>query len=341
MSEQIMSNALATFDNVLVNGNLGIGIDATNTGVPLYVYSAGTKPDPGTTPEPDPHPVVIVRIQSSVPYNPALPPLPNYFGASRLAFRSGTNGNKDNEWRPGYIESTDSGNFTGGLAFYVNGSGPEHKFGAVEVMRLVKGNVGIGTTNPEAKLHISAPSFRGSIKLLTTSGAGDDFSYDGGIDNNFWFTHYGQETGETRFRWNNGTKTTELLALKNTGRVGIGTTTPSEKLDVAGNVKCVKLIETSSRESKENIAELSTSEAIKTLENLNAVKFNYKADSEKNLHIGFIAEDVPDLVATSDRKGLSAMDIVAVLTQVVKEQQKTMAALAEKVKLLEAQPVSV
>jgi hypothetical protein len=36
--------------------------------------------------------------------------------------------------------------------------------------------------------------------------------------------------------------------------------------------------------------------------------------------VGFIAEDVPDLVATNDHKSLSPMDIVAVLTTVTKEQ---------------------
>ena len=51
--------------------------------------------------------------------------------------------------------------------------------------------------------------------------------------------------------------------------------------------------------------------------------------------MGFIAEDVPDLVATKDRKALSPMDIVAVLTRVVKEQQKTIAALAAKIEALE------
>ena len=40
-------------------------------------------------------------------------------------------------------------------------------------------------------------------------------------------------------------------------------------------------------------------------------------------HVGFIAEDVPELVTTKDRKGLSPVDIVAVLTKVVQEQQKT------------------
>ncbi len=205
-----------------------------------------------------------------------------------------------------------------------------------EIMRLQpNGNVGIGTTNPEAKLHLF-DSTRGNIKMLRTSGLGDDFSYDGGNDSFFAFTHYGQDSGQTKFIWNDGTGKTDLLTIKNKGNVGIGTSEPSEKLEVAGNVKCVKLLETSSRESKENIAELSGKEAVETLKNLNPVKFNFKADSDKNLHLGFIAEDVPELVATSDRKALSPMDIVAVLTQALKEQQNTISALAEKVKLLEA-----
>jgi len=53
------------------------------------------------------------------------------------------------------------------------------------------------------------------------------------------------------------------------------------------------------------------------------VKFNYKTEDPKNVHAGFVAEDVPELVATSNRKGVSIMDLVAIVTQVVKEQQKT------------------
>jgi hypothetical protein len=51
------------------------------------------------------------------------------------------------------------------------------------------------------------------------------------------------------------------------------------------------------------------------------VKYNYKADKADE-HVGFIAEDVPDLVAAADRKGLSPMDITAVVTKVVQEQQR-------------------
>ena len=54
---------------------------------------------------------------------------------------------------------------------------------------------------------------------------------------------------------------------------------------------------------------------------LDPVEFAYKADLEDR-HVGFISEDAPDLVATKDRKGMSPMDVVAVLTKVVQEQQK-------------------
>jgi hypothetical protein len=90
----------------------------------------------------------------------------------------------------------------------------------------------------------------------------------------------------------------------------------------------------SSREYKDDISALTTEEAFDTLRELNPVKFAYKVDRTEK-HVGFIAEDVPDLIATKDRKGLSPMDIVAVLTKVVQEQQKTIADLSEKLTELE------
>jgi hypothetical protein len=92
----------------------------------------------------------------------------------------------------------------------------------------------------------------------------------------------------------------------------------------------------SSREYKENIQELSASEAADTLAKLDPVKYNYKVDAEDK-HVGFIAEDVPDLVATKDRKGLSPMDIVAVLTKVVQAKSATIDVLMEKLNRLEAE----
>jgi len=177
------------------------------------------------------------------------------------------------------------------------------------------GNVGIGTTDPNRLLHVQGQE-------IHSGGGAGGHSFGNRETAGFvevpangerwvWYS-----TGGVARLWSGGDK-----VFVNTG----------------GVVTATQFVNSSSRELKANIAELSGSEAIATLENLNPVKFNYKADSDKNLHIGFIAEDVPDLVATSDRKGLSAMDIVAVLTKALQEQLKTIAALGEKVKMLEAQ----
>jgi hypothetical protein len=97
------------------------------------------------------------------------------------------------------------------------------------------------------------------------------------------------------------------------------------------------LSQASSIALKENVAELSGQEAMQALKGLNAVKYNYKADEQKEQRIGFIAEEVPDLVASSERDRLSPMDIVAVLTKAVQEQQKTIAELAAEMIALKEQ----
>ena len=67
---------------------------------------------------------------------------------------------------------------------------------------------------------------------------------------------------------------------------------------------------------------------------LKSVKFNYKAEENEG-YVGFIAEEVPELVAMSDRKGLAPMDIVAVLVKVVQDQQETIEDLEEKIEAVE------
>jgi hypothetical protein len=94
-------------------------------------------------------------------------------------------------------------------------------------------------------------------------------------------------------------------------------------MHVLGNISCTgNLTEGSSRSLKRDISSLATDEAKAALKDLQPVKYYYKADPTCDQHAGFIAEDVPALLATPDRKGLSAMDIVAILTKVVQEQQK-------------------
>ena len=65
------------------------------------------------------------------------------------------------------------------------------------------------------------------------------------------------------------------------------------------------------------------------LAELEPVQFNYRNDNSET-YVGFIAEDVPALVATVDRKSLSTMDIVAVLTKVIQAQQVQIDALEKR-----------
>jgi len=89
----------------------------------------------------------------------------------------------------------------------------------------------------------------------------------------------------------------------------------------------------SSRDLKENISALSTQKAKKILDGMNPVAFNFKGDTGKTT-MGFIAEDVPSAVAAKDQKAISPMDIIAVLTSVVKDQRKAISKLQQQVESL-------
>lgn len=128
-----------------------------------------------------------------------------------------------------------------------------------------------------------------------------------------------------------------LVFAPSGGNVGIGTTSPSYPLQMGSGAYVSSggvWTNASSREFKENIKDLTTDEAMDALKGLNPVKFSYRASSDEQ-HLGFIAENVPKLVSTKNRKGMSAMDVVAVLTKVVQEQQRTIAEFSRKVAELE------
>jgi len=140
------------------------------------------------------------------------------------------------------------------------------------------------------------------------------------------------------FALHEGVAFKNLVLNPNGGFVGIGNTSPSFPLQMgsgayvsAGGV----WTNASSREYKKDIEVLAANEAMDAVKALRPVKFRYKGNAEEG-HVGFIAEEVPEIVATRDRKGMSPMDVVALLTRVVQDQQKTIEELSEQVARLEA-----
>ena len=174
-------------------------------------------------------------------------------------------------------------------------------------------NIGIGTTEPKQRLEVN-----GNIQIheQNSSVAG------------LMITQSGGETGYIMHNRAStltiGAGSIDRITIDREGNVGFGVNRPSNPIELASGAHVTAggvWTNSSSRARKENISELSAHDALETLGDLEPVHFNYKNDQAES-YIGFIAEDVPDLVATRDRDGLSAMDIVAVLTKVVQEQQK-------------------
>jgi hypothetical protein len=131
--------------------------------------------------------------------------------------------------------------------------------------------------------------------------------------------------------------TNATLILRN-GRWGLQVTNPSHPLHAFNGAHLSaggQWVPGSSREIKTDIEALSLTEAMEALLALEPIKYRAKADpNERNL--GFIAEDVPELVARQDRTSLSTMDLVAVLTRVVQQQQTELAELQERLARMEA-----
>ena len=128
-------------------------------------------------------------------------------------------------------------------------------------------------------------------------------------------------------------KKENTFIIRASNGVGIGVENPLYPLHLASGAHVTSggvWTDASSREYKENIRDLSLAEALTTLQKLHPKKFNYKTEKDEE-YLGFIAEEVPELVATKDRKGMSPMDIVAVLTKVVQAQQKKIQELEKKI----------
>ncbi len=165
--------------------------------------------------------------------------------------------------------------------------------GAVRMI-VKNGNIGIANTNPAYKLDVT-----GDINFT------GDLYKNGSLYNPSLWTDSGTST-----------------YLTQTGdNVGIGTTNPSEKLEVNGNVKATAFYYSSDRRLKKDIK---TIQGLDLIKKLRGVEFSWKDSNEKSA--GLIAQEVekvaPYLVKTDKNTGLKSVlyaNLVAPLIEAVKE----------------------
>ena len=92
------------------------------------------------------------------------------------------------------------------------------------------GNVGVGTTAPGAKLDVDTGRIQISSSGTKQLSFGTDATIEFGSDSNMQVRRSGSSL---QFK----TGGSEVMRIDSAGNVGIGTTTPSAKLEVSGNIK--------------------------------------------------------------------------------------------------------
>jgi hypothetical protein len=193
-----------------------------------------------------------------------------------------------------------------------------------------QGDVGLGTSTPLLELHM-VDSDTPTVRLEQDgSGGWSPQTWDvAGNETNFFIrdvTHGSQLS----FRIMAGAPANSLYIAAD-GDVGVGIASPTAKLHVDGDALITGNLELgSSRDYKENIEGLTLASARRTLDKLRPVSFTRRENPQEPC-VGFIAEEMPDDIAPEGKKSIRPVDILAVLTRVVQQQQAEETRLARTV----------
>ncbi len=234
-------------------------------------------------------------------------------------------------------------------------------------------NVGIGTTTPAAKMDIEGTGGgTGDVVQIYNTSSSSSFKNTVNIGDErvgTWGLIIGKSGAATPAsgyhgpdaahiinvqpgNLNLGTSNAVQMSINAAGNVGIGTTAPSAKLEVCGNLKVIGTINasgvinasqaiscSSDRRYKKNILPLTN--ALSNVMKLQGVTYNFRTNEfpdkgfTDSLQIGLIAQDLekifPQMVFT-DEKGFKSIDysrLTPVLVEALKEQQKTIDTLTK------------
>jgi trimeric autotransporter adhesin len=236
--------------------------------------------------------------------------------------------------------------------FYIHGSSNSFKVigsGGTSDVKLtvdgLNGGVGIGTTTPNKLLQIYSTA--GASMSVQTNSVADTASWiylGNDVDNTVagiglgtsGYTRYGGAYSLNIYNRVSApitflTDASEKMRITSSGNVGIGTTTPDNKLVVyngstTGRYTTTGWTHSSDIRLKHDVITLNSS--LQKVKQLRGVSFKFNNDPAAQTQIGFIAQEVekvyPEVVVTGDDgyKSVAYSNLVAALVEAMKEQQK-------------------
>jgi hypothetical protein len=213
-----------------------------------------------------------------------------------------------------------------------------------EKMRITRtGNVGIGTTSPAQKLEVVGSALVGpSSGKMFIGDVGHGTTYPAIAHQNYaTTTGYALLAPSDGYLFLNkrdvaGTyigfrkANNDLMVIDNAGNVGIGTTSPAQRLHVAGNATAADFILTSDRRRKTDLEVIE--DALGKVKRL--VGYTYRPIDGERRRAGLMAQDVeavaPEPVYTDDDgwKSLSYEQMIPYIIEAIKALDKKIEALA-------------
>ncbi|MFH2035435.1 MAG: tail fiber domain-containing protein [Candidatus Zixiibacteriota bacterium] len=211
------------------------------------------------------------------------------------------------------------------------------------VLYAVAGNVGIGESSPDFRLHV------------LSSGEGDGMRVDNHIGTQLFRVRENSD-GSSEVQVSDNTGGVKAMIRSNGdsyfngGDVGIGTTSPNYTLDVRGTIGNNTTLYHSDKRWKEDIRNLQGS--LDKVMNLQGVQYRWRQNEYPEMNfpdgnqIGLIAQDVekiiPEVVNKSEDgyKSIDYAKLVSVLIESIKEQQGQIETLSKRIDELEGIKIS-
>jgi hypothetical protein len=333
---------------ILSNGNVGVGTSSPTS--PFHAISSGQRiANFGYSTNGTAGGQVSLQRSRGTDSSPLSVALNDIVGSYRFEGHDGSAYMKSASIQSEVDATPSSGKVPGRLNFLTTDSSGS----LTERMRIDSlGNVGIGTTAPTATLHLAksaANSWNGvqiensgsgfsssSLFMKEASSGFVDFSYhnSGATGTSFYDTpssaniRTGNDasgglsfltqhaSASIRFGTGGFGLANERMRIDAAGNIGIGTTAPSEKLEVSGNIKASAFISTSDKRLKKNIKLASGLAAILQIR---GVTYEWKKDG--SMDMGVIAQETENIfpwaVKTDKVTGYKAVNYSSLMAPLI------------------------